>query len=228
MTRKQIIHCENIHKHFVDGEKTVEVLQGVNFSVNEGERVAIVGRSGSGKTTLINCLGGLEKPNQGSVVLDGVSMANLNDRKRGYLRNRVLGLVFQFHHLLAEFTALENVCMPLLIRGERVKKAIQCANERLKQVGLMHRVEHKPSALSGGERQRVAIARALVTTPKCVLADEPTGNLDTQSADTVYSLMMELAQEMGTSFVVVTHDLNMANRMDRIVQLEDGKLSTLK
>lgn len=219
-----IIFCQNIHKHFMDADKKIDVLQGVNFNVKPGERVAIIGRSGSGKTTLINCLGGLERPSAGDVVLDGENMAKLNDRKRGYLRNRVLGLVFQFHHLLPEFSALENVCMPLLIRGSGISKTIKAARACLEQVGLGHRVDHKPSALSGGERQRVAIARALVTQPKCVLADEPTGNLDTQSADTVYSLMMDLANKMGTSFVVVTHDLSLAQKMDRTVRLEGGRL----
>lgn len=219
-----IIQCQGIVKHFKDADKTVEVLRGVNFAVNKGERVAIVGRSGSGKTTLINCLGGLEKPNAGHVSLGGTDMARLSDRKRGYLRNRVLGLVFQFHHLLAEFTALENVCMPLLIRGTNIHQTTQKAKKCLRQVGLAHREEHKPAQLSGGERQRVAIARALVSEPQCVLADEPTGNLDSDSADTVYELMMSLAQEMGTAFVVVTHDMNMAKRMDRIVRLEHGLL----
>jgi lipoprotein-releasing system ATP-binding protein len=224
MTHDSIILCENIHKQYMDADKKIDVLQGVNFDVKSGERVAIIGRSGSGKTTLINCLGGLEQPNQGTVTLNGVSMAKLNDRKRGYLRNRILGLVFQFHHLLPEFSALENVCMPLLIRGERVSRAIESARACLLKVGLAHREDHKPSTMSGGERQRVAIARAIVTNPKCVLADEPTGNLDNESADTVYELMMGLATSIGTSFVVVTHDMALANKMDRIVKLENGKL----
>lgn len=219
-----ILYCENLKKTYQDGERIVPVLDNVNFSVKQGESVAIVGRSGSGKTTLLNLLGGLESPTAGRVVLDNAHMHALSERKRGYLRNRVLGLIFQFHHLLPEFTALENVCMPLLIQGMQVKKAINKSLDILKKVSLSHRETHKPAALSGGERQRVAIARALVTQPKCILADEPTGNLDNESADQVYDLMMQLVREYGTSFIVVTHDLALAKRMDRIVSLERGCL----
>lgn len=219
-----IIYCEALKKHYQDADKTIPVLENVNFSVQPGETVAIVGRSGSGKTTLLNLLGGLEAPTQGKVVLDSTPLHNLTEHKRGYLRNRVLGLIFQFHHLLPEFTALENICMPLLIQGVKVKEAKMRSMELLEKVLLSERALHKPAALSGGERQRVAIARALVTKPKCVLADEPTGNLDNQSADQVYNTMMQLMRELNTSFIVVTHDLVLAKKMDRIVSLEGGEL----
>lgn len=219
-----ILYCENLKKDYQDGDKVIPVLQDVSFSVKRGESVAIVGRSGSGKTTLLNLLGGLEAPSSGKVVLDNTHLHALSDRKRGYLRNRVLGLIFQFHHLLPEFTALENVCMPLLIQGLPVGAVKKRSALLLEKVGLGHRQTHKPAALSGGERQRVAIARALVTQPKCILADEPTGNLDNQSADQVYDLMMQLMQEFNTSFVVVTHDLALAKRMDRMVTIERGNL----
>jgi len=222
--KKPILICENLKKIYQDGDKTVPVLESVNFSVMPGESVAIVGRSGSGKTTLLNLLGGLEVPTAGKVVLNNTNMHELSERKRGYLRNRVIGLIFQFHHLLAEFTALENVCMPLLIQGMSASHARKRSMEMLKKVFLSHRHEHKPGTLSGGERQRVAIARALVTHPKCILADEPTGNLDNESADNVYALMMQLVREFETSFVVVTHDMALAKKMDRIVTLERGCL----
>lgn len=223
-SEEPIVYCEGLKKHYQDGDRVIPVLENVNFSVNRGETVAIVGRSGSGKTTLLNLLGGIEAPNQGKVVLDGTSLAELSEHKRGYLRNRILGLIFQFHHLLPEFTALENVCMPLLIQKVRVSEAKRRSLKILEKVGLSHRASHKPMALSGGERQRVAIARALVTEPKCVLADEPTGNLDHQSADQVYDTMMQLMRELGTSFIVVTHDLTLARRMDRTIALEAGKV----
>ncbi len=219
-----ILYCNHLKMDYRDGERIIEVLDNINFSVMPSECVAIVGRSGSGKTTLLNLLGGLETPSAGQVVLHGAPMHSLSEHKRGYLRNRVLGLIFQFHHLLQEFTALENVCMPLLIQGMAVKKAKKLSMEMLERVELQHRMQHKPALMSGGERQRVAIARALVTRPKCILADEPTGNLDNESADRVYHLMMQLVKEFATSFVIVTHDLTLANRMDRIVTLERGKL----
>lgn len=219
-----ILRCERLKKHYQDGDRMIPVLEGVDFQVNRGETVAIVGRSGSGKTTLLNVLGGLELPTEGQVVLDNTVLHHLSERKRGYLRNRVLGLIFQFHHLLPEFTALENVCMPLLIQGMRVAEARKKSMEWLEKVSLGHRAAHKPMALSGGERQRVAIARALVTEPKCVLADEPTGNLDQYNAEQVYGTMMHLMRELGTSFIVVTHDLALASRMDRTVSLEAGRL----
>lgn len=219
-----ILSCHGLKKVYQDGNRTIPVLENIHFSVMPGESVAIIGRSGSGKTTLLNLLGGLESPTAGKVLLDGMDLNQLSDQKRGYLRNRVLGLIFQFHHLLPEFTALENVCMPLLIQGMAVNKARQQSLDLLERVSLAQRAYHKPAALSGGERQRVAIARALVTQPKCILADEPTGNLDNQSADIVYQLMMQLAKEFNTSFVVVTHDLSLANKMDRRVLLEFGSL----
>lgn len=223
-SKNPILLCEDIKKTYQDGDRTIPVLENVSLSVMPGESVAIVGRSGSGKTTLLNLLGGLEAPTSGKVVLDQTNLQSLSDRKRGYLRNRVLGLIFQFHHLLPEFTALENVCMPLLIQGLSAHASKKRGLDILEKVSLSHRIQHKPATMSGGERQRVAIARALVTHPKCILADEPTGNLDTQSADQVYDLMMQLIREFGTSFIVVTHDLSLAKRMDRIVSLERGVL----
>jgi lipoprotein-releasing system ATP-binding protein len=219
-----ILISKNLKKIYQDGDRSIPVLEDVSLTVMPGESVAIVGRSGSGKTTLLNLLGGLESPTSGSVVLDNTNLHELSDRKRGYLRNRVMGLIFQFHHLLPEFTALENVCMPLLIQGMSVPRAKKRGLDMLEKVALSHRIQHKPATMSGGERQRVAIARALVTHPKCILADEPTGNLDNQSADHVYDLMMQLTKEFGTSFIVVTHDLLLAKRMDRIVSLERGVL----
>lgn len=223
--KNPILFCHDLKKTYQDGDRIIPVLENVNFSVMPGESVAIVGRSGSGKTTLLNLLGGLEAPTAGKVVLADTNLQALSERKRGYLRNRVLGLIFQFHHLLPEFTALENVCMPLLIQGVSVNEAKKRALTLLDKVSLSHRITHKPATMSGGERQRVAIARALVTEPRCILADEPTGNLDNQSADLVYDLMMQLIKEIGTSFVVVTHDLTLAKRMDRIVSLEKGILN---
>lgn len=231
MTHKNLTHqqapvliCEQVKKFYQDGDKIIPVLENVNLTLMPGERVAIVGRSGSGKTTLLNILGGLESPTSGQIVLHHVNLLRLTERKKGYLRNKVLGLIFQFHHLLPEFTALENVCMPLLIQGLSIKEAKEKGMKYLAKVSLDHRVSHKPAKLSGGERQRVAIARALVTEPKCILADEPTGNLDNKSADQVYELMMQLIHELGTSLVVVTHDHNLAKKMDRIVTLEQGQL----
>lgn len=223
-TKQFIIQCEELTKSYHDGQKEIEVLKGINFEVSPGESVAIVGRSGSGKTTLVNLLGGLELPTSGSVLCNGNSFKNLSDHKRGYLRNQILGLIFQFHHLLPEFNALENVAMPLLIRGESPKVAEKKAYEALEMVGLKSRTKHKSATLSGGERQRVAIARAFVTRPKCVLADEPTGNLDDENAQRIYELMRGLTQDIGTSFIVVTHDMSLANKMNRRVKLDYGQL----
>ena len=220
-----IIYCENLKKDYQDGDKVIPVLQDVSFSVRRGESVAIVGRSGSGKTTLLNLLGGLESPSSGKVVLDNAHLHALSDRKRGYLRNRVLGLIFQFHHLLPEFTALENVCMPLLIQGLPVSQVKERSRALLEKVGLGHRETHKPAALSGGERQRVAIARALVTEPSCVLADEPTGNLDSDTAATVFALVRQLGRDLGIAFVLVSHDLDLAAQCDRVLKLEAGVLN---
>lgn len=220
-----VLMCEGLSKTFTEGPAEVNVLNDISLSVNKGEQVAIIGSSGSGKSTLLQLLGGLDLPTKGRVKVTDKDMASLDETQRGLLRNENLGFVYQFHHLLPEFSALENVAMPLLIRGVSVKEATQRATSMLARVGLEHRVEHKPSELSGGERQRAALARALVTNPACVLADEPTGNLDGKTAEQVYELMREVNRELNTSFIVVTHDLNFAKKMDRTLHLVDGKIS---
>ncbi len=219
-----IIRAQNLSKTFDDGRLRLDVLKGVDFSVARGERVAIVGASGTGKSTLLHCLGGLDAPSGGEVWIGDEKMSGLSDAARGRLRNRTLGFVYQFHHLLPEFTALENVAMPLLIRRVAAADAEARAGELLRRVGLGERLQHKPGELSGGERQRAAVARALVTRPACVLADEPTGNLDTRTAERVFAQMLELNQELGTSLIVVTHDLSLASRMERIWTLDGGQL----
>ncbi|MCX5508199.1 lipoprotein-releasing ABC transporter ATP-binding protein LolD [Pseudomonas sp. BJa3] len=224
MSDKAVLSCRNLGKSYEEGPESVQVLSGLNLEMQPGERVAIVGSSGSGKSTLLNLLGGLDTPTQGSVWLAGEELSALGERARGLLRNRALGFVYQFHHLLAEFTALENACMPLLIGKTPISEARERAEALLKRVGLGHRLNHKPAELSGGERQRVAIARALVNRPGLVMLDEPTGNLDHHTAQGIQELMRELSTHSQTAFLVVTHDLNLARQMDRVLSLEDGHL----
>ncbi|MGP5307573.1 ABC transporter ATP-binding protein [Vreelandella alkaliphila] len=219
-----MLECNSLTRVYSEGPQDLTVLDQLELKVHAGERVAIVGSSGSGKTTLLNLLGGLDRPSAGSVVIAGEPLAGLNEAALGRFRNRYIGFVYQFHHLLAEFTALENAALPLIIRGQSKKAAEQRAMQLLERVGMKARADHKPGELSGGERQRVAIARALVTDPRLVLMDEPTGNLDQTTAGTILALMDELAKESACAFVIVTHDVSLAAHQDRVLRLDSGRL----
>ncbi len=221
------LSAQHLSKTYGEGSSAVRVLQDINLEINPGEKLAIVGSSGSGKSTLLHLLGGLDHATQGEVTLAGRSLSKLNESQLNEMRNRHLGFIYQFHHLLAEFSALDNVAMPLRIRGLSNELSRETAKEMLGKVGLAHRVDHRPAALSGGERQRVAVARALVTQPSCVLADEPTGNLDAETADAVFDLMLDIAKHQGTAFIIVTHDPLRAARCDRVLRLDHGVLRAL-
>lgn len=219
-----ILTCIGVTKSYHDGTSNVQVLQEMDLAVQRGESIAITGPSGSGKSTLLHLLGGLDRPDSGEIQLLGKNWHHLSEKKACKLRNQHLGFIYQFHHLLPEFTALENVSLPLVLAGHSIEHAHSRAEEILRQVGLAHRMTHRPAQLSGGERQRVAIARALVNGPDCVLADEPTGNLDQATAAKVFDLMVDLNQSLGTAFVMVTHDQRLAERMDRVLELKEGKV----
>ncbi len=226
-THAKVLVADNINRTYQQGDLNVEVLSGLNLEVEAGERIGIIGSSGSGKSTLLHLLGGLDMPTSGTISINGQNLKHLSHAARGRLRNKSVGFIYQFHHLLPEFTAIENVSMPLLIRGDSPTDAQTQAAALLDRVGLSERHRHKPAELSGGERQRTAVARALITKPQLVLADEPTGNLDEATAMSVYELMLELNSELGTSFLVVTHDRKLAGRMQRVMQLTGGKLDNV-
>ncbi|MCW8091988.1 lipoprotein-releasing ABC transporter ATP-binding protein LolD [Alteromonas sp. ASW11-130] len=225
---EDLLVCQDISKTYHDGENDTAVLSNVSFSVSTGEHIAILGSSGSGKSTLLHIMGGLDTPSNGRVLFDGKAIDSLKSKELNQIRNQQMGFIYQFHHLLGEFSALENVAMPLLIGGSSRRKANSAAKHMLELVGLAHRLEHKPAALSGGERQRVAIARALVSQPKLVMADEPTGNLDHKTGLSVYSLLKDISRKLNTTFIVVTHDRELANKMDRVLTLQDGHLQAVE
>ena len=226
MTNSIVIECKNTSKQFADGQLKTNVLSNVNLSVQKGDRIAIIGSSGSGKSTLLHLLGGLDKPSSGSIKIHGQDINKLSVKTLSQLRNKSLGFVYQFHHLLPEFSAVENVAIPLIIGGTKPKQAEQQAEDLLIKVGLSHRLVHKPSELSGGERQRAALARALITKPDCLLADEPTGNLDHRTAQGIFDLILELNESLRTALVIVTHDIELASQMETILTLKDGHLTT--
>jgi lipoprotein-releasing system ATP-binding protein len=228
ITSDTILNCNEITKSFRDGKNKVEVLKGVSLAITQKEMVAIIGSSGSGKSTLLHILGGLDSPDSGSVSIDGEDIHKVSVKKQGQIRNKKLGFVYQFHHLLAEFTALENVAMPLIIGQYELQEAYFLAEQMITKVGLKHRLTHRPSELSGGERQRVALARAMVTKPTCILADEPTGNLDMATAKSINDLMFELNESEDTSFLIVSHDLKLADSMQKTYQMSDGELELVK
>ncbi|GFD69649.1 lipoprotein-releasing ABC transporter ATP-binding protein LolD [Alteromonas sp. KUL106] len=223
---QDVLICRNINKTYQDGSSATPVLHDISLAIKAGEHVAILGSSGSGKSTLLHILGGLDKPSSGDVEFKGKSLNQLSSNALAKLRNDEMGFIYQFHHLLGEFTALENTAMPLRIRGLSTKQAESKARDMLEEVGLSHRFDHLPSAMSGGERQRVAIARALVTEPSVVLADEPTGNLDDSTGEQIYKLLKNLSEKKGTAFVVVTHDIALAGKMDRVLRIKDGRLAS--
>jgi lipoprotein-releasing system ATP-binding protein len=225
---KTVLECHDIHKSFRDGANKVEVLKGVSLSIEEKEMVAIIGSSGSGKSTLLHILGGLDSPDSGTVLIDNQAIHQVSIKKQGQIRNQKLGFVYQFHHLLAEFTALENVAMPLIIGSYSTQDAYDMAEQMISKVGLSNRITHRPSELSGGERQRIALARAMVTKPACILADEPTGNLDMVTAGAINELMFELNESENTSFLIVSHDLKLADLMQKTYQMTDGELELIK
>ena len=225
MSNSVFLEAQKLVKYYRQGNLDVSVLKGIDLVVNQGDLIAIMGASGSGKSTLLHLLGGLDEATSGDVLLDGCNIRDLGQQKLAEIRNKSLGFIYQFHHLLAEFDAVENVAMPLLISGVSVTQARKKAKQLLERVGLGHRLHHKPAELSGGERQRAAVARALINNPKCVLADEPTGNLDSASAEQLYQLMVELNKEMAVSFLIVTHDKALAERMDTVLHIEDGLIT---
>lgn len=226
MTDQAVISTQQLAKSFSDGDLQTHVLEDISLEVHKGDRLAIVGSSGSGKSTLLHIMGGLDSPTSGQVLINGDNIHAMRSKAASRLRNQQLGFVYQFHHLLPEFTAVENVAMPLVIGGQTPQSAQQKSRELLEKVGLGHRLQHKPSELSGGERQRAALARALITEPACLLADEPTGNLDHRTAQSIFDLILQLNEDLGTALVIVTHDIELAGKMDKVMTLMDGRLQS--